>query len=119
MTIFFQDLDRVFYIQDNKEEHITTIRSEAERVIDPLPCSAGHDTSGIGHRGKYFFRVGNLLILYAECEKQRMLIIFPLTRGCSEGLEMRSDFSKQQRQQHTYRPRETCVETFIVFGSMG
>ena len=23
-----------FFIQDNKEEHITTIRSEAERVID-------------------------------------------------------------------------------------
>ena len=30
----FQDLDSFFYIQDNKEEHITTIRSEAERVIN-------------------------------------------------------------------------------------
>ena len=34
LTIFFQDLDRGFFIQDNKEEHITTIRSEAERVIN-------------------------------------------------------------------------------------
>ena len=55
MTIFFQDLDRGFYIQDNKEEHITTIRSEAERVIDrTLPvCHPLTKIMGVQHYRSY------------------------------------------------------------------
>ena len=55
MTIFFQDLDGGFYIQDNKEEHITTIRSEAERVIDrTLPvCHPLTEIMGVQHYRSY------------------------------------------------------------------
>ena len=55
-------------------------------------------TSGIGHRVKYFFRVGNQ---YAECKKQQqvttnVLIFSPLTGACSEGLDAFIFFFKQQ-----------------------
>ena len=55
MTIFFQDLDGGFYIQDNKEEHITTIRIEAERVIDrTLPvCHPLTEIMGVQHYRSY------------------------------------------------------------------
>ena len=55
MTIFFQDLGRVFYVQDNKEEHITTIRSEAERVINrTLPvCHPLTEVMGVQHYRSY------------------------------------------------------------------
>ena len=53
--MFFQDLGRVFYIQDNKEEHITTIRSEAERVINrTLPvCHPLTEVVGVQHYRSY------------------------------------------------------------------
>ena len=47
-------------------------------------------TSGIDHRVKKFFRVGNQ---YAECED----IFFPLTEGCSEGLDAFRFFKQQQQ----------------------
>ena len=51
-------------------------------------------TSGIDHRVKKFFRVGNQ---YAECED----IFFPLTERCSEGLDAFRFLFKQQQQQLT------------------
>ena len=47
-------------------------------------------TSGIDHRVKKFFRVGNQ---YAESED----IFFPLTEGCSEGLDAFRFFFKQEQ----------------------
>ena len=45
----------IFYIQDYKEEHITTIRSEAERVIDhTLPvCHPLTEVMGVQHYRSY------------------------------------------------------------------
>ena len=44
-----------FYIQDNKEEHITTIRSEAERVINrTLPvCRPLTEVMSVQHYRSY------------------------------------------------------------------
>ena len=56
LTIFFQDLGRFFlYIQENKEEHITTIRSEAERVMNrTLPvCHPLTEVMGVKHYRSY------------------------------------------------------------------
>ena len=55
LTIFFQDLGRVFfYIQEHKE-HITTIRSEADRVINrTLPvCHPLTEVMGVQHYRSY------------------------------------------------------------------
>ena len=48
-------VDRGFYIPDNKEEHITTIRSEAERVINrTLPvCHPSTEVMGVQHYRSY------------------------------------------------------------------
>ena len=67
MTIFFQDLDRVFYIQDNKE-HKTTIRSEAERVIDrTLPvCHPLTEIMGVQYYRSYeAFLLGSVVGCFA------------------------------------------------------
>ena len=54
-TIFSRSRQGVFYIQDNKEEHITTIRSEAERVINrTLPvCRPLTEVMSVQHYRSY------------------------------------------------------------------
>ena len=60
-NIFSRSRERFFYIQDNKEEHITTIRSEAERVIDrTLPVFVVAHIQRIGCQPeKLFYTVAN------------------------------------------------------------
>ena len=55
LTIFFQNLDSFFFIQGNKEKHITTIRSEAERAINrTLPvCHRLTKVIGVQHYRSY------------------------------------------------------------------
>ena len=68
--MFFQDLDSFFYIQDNKE-HITTIRSEAERVINrTLPvCHPLTEVMGVQHYRSYeafLLRSHSSLVVFKE-----------------------------------------------------
>ena len=53
--MFFKIKVGFFYIQENKEEHKTTIRSEAERVINhTLPVSHPlTEAMGVQHYGSY------------------------------------------------------------------
>ena len=66
----FQDV--IFYIQDNKKEHITTIRSEAERVINrTLPvCRPLTEVMSVQHYRSYeVFLLGSRSSLVVFKEK--------------------------------------------------